>query len=362
MDGVGVMGTGTEQINRLQEEDWYTSRNPNMTRPRHPDGLELVNQRGERRGFVDPKSLAGQPMLDDLWVMQGSLCDLRCKHCYTASSPSNNRLEQIMFAELAPHLKDAARFGVQRIYFTGGEVFVNEDVLRGQAERNEEFLKSLALALEIAPVEVLTNGRLYIRNHFEALQSLCERHGDRLTLRITLESPDPQGHDAIRGRGTFAQTAETIRLLAGMGFYVVIAAERPLLEGRTDAQIRDAYRSLFPGAAVEVSLIENMLEMGHQLDTLARRGESVQPEVFVTTNCFAALFKPAEQLMCHFSRSIEKIDGELRYYPCPVICNDPRFELGGTLEESLRRVYIAHKNCYDYCMKGRGATCRTQAL
>jgi hypothetical protein len=66
--------------------------------------------------------------------------------------------------------------------------------------------------------------------------------------------------------------------------------------------------------------------------------------------------------MCHFSRCIQKIDGELRYYPCPVIYDDARFELGATLAESLRRVYIAHKNCYDYCMKGRGATCRTQAL
>jgi hypothetical protein len=294
--------------------------------------------------------------------MQGSLCDLRCRHCYTASSPSNNRLEQIAFAELAPHLEDAARFGVQKIYFTGGEIFVNEDVLRRRAERNSEFLKSLAFALDIAPVDVLTNGRLYIRNHFEALQRLHGRHGARLTLRITLESPEAQRHDAIRGRGTFSQTVETIRMLIRMGFHVVIAAERPLLEGRTDEQIRDSYRSLFPGAAVEVSLIENMLEMGHQLVALARRGEPVHPEVFVTTNCFAVLSRPAEQLMCHFSRTIQKIGGELLYYPCPVICDDPRFELGGTLEESLRRVYIAHKNCYDYCMKGRGATCRTQAL
>jgi molybdenum cofactor biosynthesis enzyme MoaA len=321
-----------------------------------------MNGRGEQRGFVDPKRVLGRPALEDLWVMQGSLCDLRCKHCYTASSPSNNRLEQIAFAELAPHLEDAARFGVRKIYFTGGEVFVNEDVLRGRAERNDEFLKSLARALEIAPVDVLTNGRLHIRNHFETLQRLHERHSGRLTLRVTLESPDAQRHDAIRGRGTFAQTAETIRQLAGMGLPIVIAAERPLLEGRTDAEIRNSYRSLFPGAAVEISLIENMLEMGHQLVTLARRGEPVHAEVFVTTNCFAILSKPAEQLMCHFSRSIQKIDGELRYYPCPVICDDPRFELGGTLEESLRRVYIAHKNCYDYCLKGRGATCRTQAL
>ncbi len=66
--------------------------------------------------------------------------------------------------------------------------------------------------------------------------------------------------------------------------------------------------------------------------------------------------------MCHYSRCLQKLEGALRYYPCPVIYDDARFELGRTLEESFRRVYVAHKNCYDYCLKGRGATCRTRPL
>jgi MoaA/NifB/PqqE/SkfB family radical SAM enzyme len=334
---------------------------PNQ-RPRHPEGLELVNARSEPRGFVDPKVVGGQFALEDLWVMQGSLCDLRCKHCYTASSPLNDRLQQIGFAELAPHLEDAARFGVGRIYFTGGEVFVNEDVLRGRGRRNEEFLKSLERALEIAAVEVLTNGRLHIRDHFDALQRLSAQRPGRLTLRVTLESPDARTHDAIRGRGTFVQTTETIGLLARMGLRVVIAAERPLLPDQGDDELRDRYASLFPCATIEVSLIENLLEMGHQLTVLVGRGERPQPDVFITTNCFATLQKPAESLMCHFSRCLQKIEGELRYYPCPVIYDDARFDLGGTLEESFRRVYVAHKNCYQYCLRGRGATCRTQAI
>jgi MoaA/NifB/PqqE/SkfB family radical SAM enzyme len=321
---------------RAGDADTLRSGSP-MNRPQHPEGLQLVNPRGEARGFVDPKRSAGRPLLEDLWVMQGSLCDLRCKHCYTASSPTNNRLEQIAAAELAPHLDEAKRFGVQKIYFTGGEVFVDDDVLRGRAARNEEFLKSLAMALEIAPVEVLTNGRRHIRSHFEALQRLRERHGDRLILRITLESPESERHDAIRGHGTFAQTTETIRLLAEMGFALVIAAERPLLDAREDGEVLESYRALFPGAGVEVSLIENLLEMGHYLTMLANRGEPTHSEVFVTTNCFAALGKSPELLMCHFSRSIQKIDGKLRYYPCPVIYDDARFEMGATLEESLRR-------------------------
>ncbi len=113
---------------------------------------------------------------------------------------------------------------------------------------------------------------------------------------------------------------------------------------------------------VEVNLIENVMEMGHQLVRMAKRGQAPKAEVFITTNCFSILCKAPESLMCPFSRCIEKIDGHIRYYPCPVIYDDPRFELGYTLEESFRRVYVAHKNCYDYCLKGKGATCRTRPL
>jgi MoaA/NifB/PqqE/SkfB family radical SAM enzyme len=328
----------------------------------HPEGLELSDRNGNQRGFVDPRSENGRPVLEDLWVMQGSICDLRCNHCYTASSPSNNRLQQITHEELRPHLQAAANFGVQKIYFTGGEVFVNEDVLQGRAGRNEEFLRSLSDALEIAAVEILTNGRRYIRNHFAALRELHERHPGRLTLRITLESPHEAEHDAIRGRTTFSQTVATVRELGALGFEPVITAERPLLHEHDPEAIRHSYASLFPGMRVEVNLIENMLEMGRQMATMATAGQRPTPEVFITTNCFAILNRSPETLMCRFSRCIQKIDGSLRYYPCPVIYDDGRFELGRTMEESFRRVYVAHKNCYDYCMKGGGASCRTHTI
>ena len=330
----------------------------------HPNGIELTGPKGEQRGFVEPKLRDGRPVLEDLWVMQGSLCDLKCKHCYTASSPSNDTLQQIRFNELRPHLDDARAFGVQKIYFTGGEVFVNEDVLRGRAATNEDFLASLEYALSIAPTEILTNGRRYIRNHFDALAGLFRQHGDRLRLRITLESFLPVEHDAIRGKGTFAQTVETVGQLSAMGLVPIINAERPFLGVLTDEEIRNGFAELFEkqGVKVEINLIENILEMGHQLVRLGENGGAPSPEVFVTTNCFETLNKPAETLMCHYSRCVQKIGGRIRFYPCPVIYNEERFDLGGTLEESFQRVYLGHKNCYDYCMKGAGATCRTQPL
>ncbi|MFQ5777004.1 MAG: radical SAM protein [Terriglobia bacterium] len=327
----------------------------------HPHGLALTSPKGEQRGYVEPKQAGGHCVLEDLWIMQGSLCDLKCTHCYTASSPANDRLQQIAFDELRPHLDEAARFGVQKIYFTGGEAFVNQDMLLGRAEQNEEFVRSLSYALELAPVEILTNARRYIRSHFDVLRRLRARHGERLRLRITLESPRAAEHDAIRGKSTFAQTVDTIQQLQEMGFVPILTAERPFLSEESDAEIRAAYQALFR-RPVEVNLIENVMEMGHQLLQIGKNNQAPRPEVFITTNCFSVLRKAPESLMCHYSRCVQKIEGRIRFYPCPVIYDDPRFELGATLEESFCRVYLAHKNCYDYCMKGQGATCRTRPV
>lgn len=330
----------------------------------HPEGLRLIGDRGEQRGYVDPMPVSGGRRLEDLWIMQGSVCDLRCKHCYTASSPGNNRLQQITPAELRPYIQEAKQLGVRTIYFTGGEVFVNDDVLRRKAARNQDFLGNLEMALGVARVEVLTNGRRYIRDHVEALGELRGQYPDRLTLRITLESTTPAVHDRLRGRGTFDQTVETVVMLARMGFHVVVAAEREFAGDGTDDAIRHAYQSLFRphGVTVSVSLIENVIEMGSQVVSLVAVGKTPRPETFVTTNCFAILNTQPEALMCHFSRCVQKIDGEIRVYPCPVIYDDSRFELGTTLTASLRRVHIAHKNCYDYCLKGRGGSCRTREI
>src|SRR3972149_5956154 len=98
LDRVGVAGSPVL---------YFAERTGKGARVPHPIGIKLTGPQGERRGFVDPKTRDGRPVLEDLWVMQGSICDLKCKHCYTASSPTNGTLEQIRFEELKLHLDDA---------------------------------------------------------------------------------------------------------------------------------------------------------------------------------------------------------------------------------------------------------------
>jgi hypothetical protein len=53
------------------------------------------------------------------------------------------------------------------------------------------------------------------------------------------------------------------------------------------------------------------------------------------------------KFMCAFSKMIVKKDGRLRVYACTLVDDDPGYDLGGTLAESLpKRIMLRHHRCY----------------
>src|SRR5580692_6568780 len=85
----------------------------------------FLTVKGERRAHVALKSL------DTLWFNTGTLCNLTCQNCYIESSPRNDRLSYLSAAEVAGYLDEIAaqRLGTQLIGFTGGEPFMNRDLI-----------------------------------------------------------------------------------------------------------------------------------------------------------------------------------------------------------------------------------------
>ena len=60
--------------------------------------------------------------------------------------------------------------------------------------------------------------------------------------------------------------------------------------------------------------------------------------------------------MCAFSKMAVKKDGRMRVYACTLVDDDPAYDLGGTLAESLpKRVVLQHHRCYS-CF-AYGASC-----
>ena len=69
--------------------------------------------------------------LETLWINTGTLCNITCQNCYIESSPSNDRLVYITAAEAAAYFDEieAGGLGTREIGFTGGEPFMNPQLL-----------------------------------------------------------------------------------------------------------------------------------------------------------------------------------------------------------------------------------------
>ncbi|WP_431268900.1 radical SAM protein [Dankookia sp. P2] len=145
----------------------------------------------------------------------GTLCNITCRNCYIESSPRNDALAYLTAAELRPYLDEVARdaLPVEEIGFTGGEPFLNRDL----PQMLEEVLSRGFRAL------VLTNAMKPMRNHGAALLALRAAHGDRLTLRVSLDHHSALLHDLERQEGSFAQALDGLEWLARQGFRTHVA-------------------------------------------------------------------------------------------------------------------------------------------
>ena len=138
-----------------------------------------VTARGEPRAHVALKTL------ETLWFNTGTLCNLACQNCYIESSPRNDRIVYLSSAEVARYLDEIDRLGLgtKLIGFTGGEPFMNDDVLvRG--------LDAI----------VLTNAMKPMHTTKAALLALRQGFGGRLTLRVSLDHYGAAVHELERGR------------------------------------------------------------------------------------------------------------------------------------------------------------------
>ena len=68
--------------------------------------------------------------LDDLWFqVAGTLCNLDCTHCFISCSPHNHTFGFLDLATVRRVLDESVALGVKEYYFTGGEPFLNRDMV-----------------------------------------------------------------------------------------------------------------------------------------------------------------------------------------------------------------------------------------
>jgi MoaA/NifB/PqqE/SkfB family radical SAM enzyme len=263
--------------------------------------------------------------LDHLWFqVGGTLCNLACHHCFISCSPGNRSFGFLDLAAVKRLLDESVRLGVKEYYFTGGEPFLNKDIV-----------PILERTLRYGPATVLTNGTVFKDADLACLRRADEASPYSLEFRLSLDGYSAVDNDALRGAGTFERILRGLRQLLAHDFLPII----------TVAQARDQDEGLVEG------FIRLLREQGYERPRLkilpilrigaeTERHRGYQDDERVTGEMMADY--DAGQLLCSHSR----IATDRGVFVCPILIEAPDARLGGTLEESLTPYPLRHHACY----------------
>jgi uncharacterized Fe-S cluster-containing radical SAM superfamily protein len=296
----------------------------------------LVTANGETRAQVALRSL------DTLWFNTGTLCNLTCRNCYIESSPRNDRLAYLTRDEVREYLDEIARdrLPTKLIGFTGGEPFMNPDII---AMLNDVLSRGLDAL-------VLTNAMQPMRRLRPQLLALRNTHGARLRIRVSLDHHAPEVHEAERGSRSWAPTIDGLTWLARNGFAIDVAGRR--FSGEPEQELRAGFARLFAELDLPIDAADPVrLMLFPEME--ARRDV---PEI--TTACWSILHKSPDNVMCASARMVVKRKDAVTptVLACTLLAYDPQFELGRTLAEAARPVSLNHPYCASFCVLG-GAAC-----
>ncbi len=300
----------------------------------HPE----VTASGEARAVVE---LSGA---QTLWFNTGTLCNIACQHCYIESSPTNDTLVYLSAEEVAGYLAQIREraWPTSEIGFTGGEPFMNPDILAMAGLALEEGFRTLVLTNAMRP---MMRPRIQ-----KGLVELRERHGDQLLLRVSLDHYQPTLHDSERGKGSFDISMRGMRWLSENGFQMHVAGRTRWNE--SEEEMRDGFRRLFASEGFAIDADDPVACMLFpEMDEMADVPE-------ITESCWGILGVSPREMMCSSARMVIKRKGAKRpaVLACTLITKDPQFEMGETLEEAERPVSLNHPHCATFCVLG-GASC-----
>lgn len=301
---------------------------------------------GERRAEV------ALDRLETLWINTGTLCNIECVNCYIESSPTNDRLVYISAAECAALLDEIAVLGLgtTEIAFTGGEPFMNPDIIEMLRDALSRGFKVLVLTNAMQPMQ-----RPRIQRDLIALNAQL---GDSLTLRVSLDHYTKTLHESERGAKTWDRALAGLDWLAQQQFSLAIAGRTCWDEGEEES--RAGYAGLINehGWPIDWSNTTQLMLLP-EMD-----GSHDVPEI--TTACWDILSKRPSDMMCATSRMVvkRKGDGKPSIVPCTLLPYDEAFTMGNTLQDSLTStggmfaegaVKLCHPHCAKFCVLGGGS-------
>jgi MoaA/NifB/PqqE/SkfB family radical SAM enzyme len=193
-----------------------------------------------------------------LWLYANYHCNLTCAYCLTESGPKVARRELGRERALAL-AQEASELGFTALGLTGGEPFLLPYL--------PELLAELA---GILPIVCLSNGTMFTRDRLDRLRPLAELPA---AIQVSLDRPEPNDNDAMRGPENFRKVVDTIPKLVGLGVRVRIATTVASISDGERERLCDLHRQL--GVPDADHVIRPIVHRGRAVDN--RLGVQVTP-------------------------------------------------------------------------------------
>jgi len=276
--------------------------------------------------------------LDTLWLQTGgTICNIACTHCFISCSPTNRSHEFMSLDDVRTRLTEAKTLGVREYYFTGGEPFMNRDMLAILDE-----------TLQQGPATVLTNGMLLRPELCARLRELIDGSDYSLDIRVSLDGFDAASHDAIRGPGVWDRVMTGLRNLAAVGITPVITVTTAA-EGVETSGGRARFLELIRSFGFDKPRLKvlSLFRIGaeEQRTRAYAEWERLTNEMLSDAD--------ASVLQCSTSRMVTSKG----VYVCPILIESDDARMGDTIAETLRPFALSHGACHTCWVDG--VTCRT---
>ena len=271
--------------------------------------------------------------LDALWFqVGGTVCNLWCTHCFISCSPKNHSFAFMSRAQVGRYLEESIALGVKEYYFTGGEPFMNR-----------ELLGILEDTLQLGPASVLSNGLLISPKIARVLRQLAEQSLYTLEMRISIDGFSPATNDPIRGEGTFVRALEGVKHLVVEGFLPIITCMQSWSEGEHD-RVLEGFREVLAGIGYTRPRLKILPQL--RIGREAGRERDYSPAEFVTPEMMIGY--DDHLLLCSNSRMVT----DRGVYVCPILIEQPGARLGDTLAEAFQPFQLRHQACYTCYLSG----------
>ena len=216
--------------------------------------------------------------------------------------------------------------GVKEYYFTGGEPFLNPDLV-----------PMLVETLDYGPATVLTNGTVFKDVWLDELSAAESQSRYSLEFRVSLDGFTADSNDPIRGEGTFDRTLSGVLQLVEYGFLPIITAARTWPNDQDEAIVAGFERMLRAQGYLRPRLkVLPTLRIGAE----ETRTSGYQVQERVTREMMVDY--DASQLVCEHSRIVS----DRGVHVCPILIETPDSLLGATLVEAQQDYAIQHGACF----------------